>query len=185
MVLEYICSPQIQSKEEEIQFKLQEKSETLAVKAKKTYKKVANRIKPVATTLPEEFRIERRIPEDPLANMPKLPTHPPDFEPGKRYTLERKEAMPINKDGFLWPEEEKLVHYLIKAHEKAFAWDETEKGKFSNEYFDPVVIPTIEHIPWVLRNIPIPPGIHNRVVEIIKDKISSGIYEPSNSSYRS
>jgi len=184
-VLEYICSPQIQNKEEEKQFKLQEKSETLAVKAKKTYKKVANRIKPVATTLPEEFRIERRIPEDPLANMPKLPTHPPDFEAGKRYTLERKEAMPINKDSFLWPEEEKLVHYLIKAHEKAFAWDETEKGKFSNEYFDPVVIPTIEHVPWVLRNIPIPPGIHDRVVEIIKDKISSGIYEPSNSSYRS
>ena len=32
-----------------------EKIETLAVKAKKTYKKVANRIKPVAMTLPEEF----------------------------------------------------------------------------------------------------------------------------------
>src|SRR5271156_1595156 len=93
--------------------------------------------------------------------------------------------MPINKDGFLWPDEEKLIHYLIKAHEKAFAWDETEKGKFSNEYFDPVVIPTVEHVPWVLRNIPIPPGIHERVVDIIKDKIASGVYEPSNSSYRS
>jgi len=40
-------------------------------------------------------------------------------------------------------------------------------------------------LPWVLRNIPIPPGIFNKVVEVIKNKILSGIYEPSNSSYRS
>ena len=77
------------------------------------YKKVANKVRPVATTLPEEFRIVRRIPSDPLADLPKLPTLPPDFTPGDRYTLERKEAMPVNKDGFLWPEEVKLVHYII------------------------------------------------------------------------
>lgn len=144
-----------------------------------------NRTKPVATTLPEEFRIERRIPSDPLEELPQLPTEPPDFIPGERYTQERKEAMPINKDKFLWPEEEKLVHYIMLIHEKAFAWNETEKGKFSDEYFDPVVIPTVEHIPWVLRNIPIPPGIYDRVIEVIRSKIESGIYQASNSSYRS
>ena len=47
------------------------------------YKKVANRVKPVATTLPEEFRIVRKIPSDPLADLPVLPTKPPDFIPGK------------------------------------------------------------------------------------------------------
>ncbi|KAL5514795.1 hypothetical protein ACEPAG_2111 [Sanghuangporus baumii] len=36
-----------------------------------------------------------------------------------------------------------------------------------------------------MKNIPIPPGIFNEVVRIIKDKIKSGVYEPSNSSYRS
>ena len=149
------------------------------------YKKVANRIKPVATTLPEEFRIVRKIPRDPLATLPKLLTKPPEFVPGTRYTQERKEAMKINKKGFLWPEEEKLAHHLIKVHETAFAWTEEEKGKFSDDYFEPVVIPTIEHVPWVLRNIPIPPGNYDKVVEIIKNKIRSGVYEPSNSSYRS
>lgn len=149
------------------------------------YKKVANRIKPVATTLPEKFRIVRRIPSDPLAELPILPTHPPEFEPGQRYTQERKDAMPINIDGFLWPEEEKLVNFIIRIHEMAFAWTETEKGKFSDEYFDPVVIPTVEHIPWVLKNIPIPPGLYNKIVEVIKAKIESGIYEHSDSSYRS
>ena len=41
------------------------------------YKKVANRIKPVATTLPEKFRIVRHIPSNPLAKLPIMPTCPP------------------------------------------------------------------------------------------------------------
>jgi hypothetical protein len=137
------------------------------------YKKVANRIKPVATTLPEEFRIVRRIPSDPLKDLPELPMKLPEFTPGIRYTLKRKLAYPVNKDGFLWPEEEKLVHHLIKIHESAFTWTEEEKGRFSPEYFDPVVFPTIEHVPWVLKNIPIPQGIYNQVIEVLKDKIKA------------
>ena len=142
-------------------------------------------MKPIATSLPEEFRIVRKIPGDPLAEMPELPTNPPEFTPGKRYTQERMEKMQVNDDQFLWPEEEKLVHWLIKAQEQGFAWTEDEKGKFSEEYFEPVVIPTVEHIPWVLKNIPILKGIYNQVIEVIKDKIRAGVYEPSNSSYRS
>ena len=154
-------------------------TETLA------YKKVANRIKPVATTLPEKFRIVRRIPSDPLADLPTLPTQPPDFAPGLRYTEERMKAQNINPTGFLTAEEEKLIHHLIRTHEEGFAWTEEEKGKFSDDYFDPVVIPTIEHVPWILKNIPIPPGKYNEIIRIIKDKIASGVYEPSSSSYRS
>ena len=149
------------------------------------YKKVANKVRPVATTLPEEFRIVRKIPSDPLAELPKLPTNPPIFTPGQRYTQERKDAMQVNEDGFLWPEEEKLVHFMIKVHEFAFAWCEEEKGRFSEEYFEPVVFPTIEHVPWALKNIPIPKGIYDQVIGIIRDKIKAGVYEPSNSSYRS
>ncbi len=43
----------------------------------------------------------------------------------------------------------------------------------------------VPHIPWVLRNIPIPPGIYDKVCRIIKSKIDSDVYEPLNSSYRS
>jgi hypothetical protein len=93
--------------------------------------------------------------------------------------------MKVNEDGFLWPEEEKLVHYVIKVQEEGFAWDETEKGKFSTDYFEPVVIPTVKHVPWVLWNIPIPQGVFNQVVDVIKAKLASGIYEPLNLSYHS
>ena len=43
----------------------------------------------------------------------------------------------------------------------------------------------MEHIPWVLKNIPIPRGSYDKVITAIRDKIKSGIYETSNSSYRS
>ena len=48
--------------------------------------------------------------------------------PGKKYTKERMIAMEVNKDGFLWPEEVRLIHHLIKEHKDAFAWTEEEKG---------------------------------------------------------
>jgi hypothetical protein len=38
----------------------------------------------------------------------------------------------------------------------------------------------VPHMPWVYKNIPIPPGLHDELVKIIHDKIASGAYEPSN-----
>ena len=83
------------------------------------------------------------------------------------------------------PDEEKLALFLIKAQEESIAWDTSEWGKFWKDYSDPVVIPTIEHIPWVEQNIPIPPGIYDEVVKILKEKIQVGVYERSNSAYQS
>ena len=37
--------------------------------------------------------------------------------------------------------------------------------------------------PWVLCNIPIPPGIYNEVCEAIRRKLTAGTFKPSNSSY--
>ena len=53
------------------------------------YKKVANKTRPVATTLPENFRIVRHEHPAPLANLQNLPVHPPDFVPRGRFTRER------------------------------------------------------------------------------------------------
>jgi len=93
------------------------------------------------------------------------------------------EEMNINVLGFLWPDEEKLILFLIRAQEEGIAWDASEWGNFQKDYFDPVVIPTIEHIPWVEWNIPIPLGIYDEVFKILKEKIWVGVYERSNSAY--
>jgi hypothetical protein len=138
----------------------------------------------VPATLPEEFQIVCHFLSDPLEDMPKLNPNPGELRVGERYTLNRAREMEINKDGFLFPEEEKLVHEVILNHEMVFAWDETERGHFREDYFEPVKIPVLAHTLWQEWNILIPPGIRDEVVEIIHGKMKTGVYEPSSSSYQ-
>lgn len=75
------------------------------------------------------------------------------------------------------------MHHFMCLHEGAFAWCDEERGRFREDFFPPVEFPVVEHTPWIQRNIPIPPGIYDKVCAIIKQKIDNGIYEDSNSSY--
>lgn len=153
--------------------------------AGKKYKPVALKVRPVFTEVPERFRIKREIIGDPLAEMPSLPTNPSDFVPTGRYTAERKEIIDkIHEKPFLQPEEKKLMHNFMMLQNEAFAWDDSERGSFRHDFFPPIEIPVVEHKVWVERSIPIPRGQLDMVCKLIKSKISAGVYEPSNSSYR-
>jgi len=150
------------------------------------YKPVALKVKPVIQELPAEFRIKREILGDPLAEMPTLSPNPPDFEPAGRYTEERKAQFDrVHKGDFLLTEERKLMHHFMMLQSHGFAWDDTERGRFREDFFPPIDIPVVPHKPWVLKNIPIPPGLYPEICRIIKVKLDAGVYEPSNSSYRS
>ena len=150
------------------------------------YKPVALKTKPVIGELPAEFRIQREIHGEPLETMPKLLVNPPDFKPTGRYTQERKEKMDDRHKGdFLWEGERKLMHHFMMLQNEGFAWEDKERGRFREDFFPPIDIPVVPHKPWVLKNIPIPPGLYPEVCRIIKTKIEAGVYEPSNSSYRS
>ncbi|PFH49269.1 hypothetical protein AMATHDRAFT_100816, partial [Amanita thiersii Skay4041] len=152
----------------------------------KKYKPVNKKVWPLLRTLPDQFRIIRCIEGDPLADLPALPTNPAEFIPTGRYTMERKEAVDKTHMGdFLRPEERKLMHNFMMLQNQGFAWEDSERGSFKKEFFPPVEIPTINHMPWVQQNIPIPPGIYKEVCKMIQTKIKTGIYEPSNSSYQS
>lgn len=148
------------------------------------YKRVANKVKPVSTTLPEDFRIIRLEHPNPLDGMPSLPTRPPDFVPTGRFTSERRDKMSIG-EGFLLPEEIKLAEWIVSVHNQAFAWTDDERGSFGPPCFQPINIPIISHIPWVHTQGAIPRGILQEVTRIIQEKIKSGVYEPSSSSYNS
>jgi hypothetical protein len=150
------------------------------------YKPVALKIRPVVQELPAEFRIRREIIGDPLVEMPMLTPNPPDFVPTGRYTQERKDQFDeVHKGDFLLPEERKLMHHFMMLQSYGFAWEDSERGRFREDFFPPVDIPVIPHRPWVLKNIPIPPGLYPEICRIIKVKLDAGVYEPSNSSYRS
>jgi hypothetical protein len=79
----------------------------------------------------------------------------------------------------------KLIDYIMGAQHEAFAWDNSQRGRFKKEFFPDVKFPVVPHIPWVERNIPIPPGLYNDVCKLIKTKIDAGTYEELNSSYKS
>ncbi|KIK75904.1 hypothetical protein PAXRUDRAFT_171295 [Paxillus rubicundulus Ve08.2h10] len=137
----------------------------------------------------EGFQIVRHLPDDPLAGLKPLPTKPPDFIPGNCFTEERAEVLDLDPAKWLWPEELKLIRWLVHDHEMAFAWDASEcvpySGSFDECYFLPVKFATVPHTQWVQQNIPIPPAIHQQVITIIKEKIAAGVYEPSSAAYRS
>ena len=153
--------------------------------AKKKYKPVALKVKPIIGELPDKFRIIRNIIGDPLKDLPELNTHPPPFRPLGRYTQERKEFFDKNHKGFLLEEERALLHYFMMVHQDAFAWNDSERGHFREDFFPPIDMPVVPHKPWVQKNIPIPPGLYDEVCNIIQRKIDAGVFEPSNSSYRS
>ena len=150
------------------------------------YKPVAKKIKPVAVTLPEEFRTTHQIVGDPLAGMPSISLLPPEFSATGHYNEEACDIVDTNHPGnFLLPEECKLMHHFMMLFEKGFAWNEMQKGQFCEDFFPLLKLPVIPHVPWALKNIPILLGIYEEVIKILHDKIALGTYEPSSSSYRS
>jgi hypothetical protein len=158
----------------------------LFLSSKKKYKPVAKKVCPIIEELPEKFRIERKIISNPLDDLPTLNPNPPPFTPTDCYTLERRDQLDKNHPGnFLWPAERDLMHNFMLAHDSGFAWSEEEQGSFQTDFFPPVDFPVVPHTPWVEHNFPIPPGIYKDVCAIVQKKLAAGIYEPSNSSYRS
>ena len=149
------------------------------------YKPVDRRVRPISGIFPQEALVRRTFPHDPLEGLPILSKNPPEFVPTKKLTHERLESMRINSQGFLWPEEEKLFTQVLVANEETLAFEETDRGTLREDYFSPYIMPTIPHSAWEEKNIPIPPGIKDKVIELLKQKMDAGVYEHCQSAYRS
>ena len=152
---------------------------------KKKYKPVSKKVRLVITSVLNKFHIKHNIIGNLLEELPTLPQNPPPFVPTGRYTEECKCAFQEHHGDFLLPEEMKLLHHLMSLQNDAFTWSDLERGSFKTKFFLPVEIPVMPHTPWIKHNIPIPPGIYDEVCAIICKKIKSGVYERSNSAYRS
>ena len=117
--------------------------------------------------------------------MPIIPLKPGLLRLKGKFTEEQIEKLEINKEGFLTEAETNIVKFLLNEHEGVLAWEASDRGVFKEEFFEPIRFPTVFHKPWSRKNIPIPPGIMEEVIEIFKEKIANGAIEPSNSPYRS
>ncbi|KAG5652454.1 hypothetical protein H0H81_004998 [Sphagnurus paluster] len=83
------------------------------VQTKKKYKPVAQKVRSVVASCPDDFRIERKIIGDPLASMPKLDPNPVPYRPQGRYTEERMLQLDHEHPGFLTEAERRIMHDLI------------------------------------------------------------------------
>jgi hypothetical protein len=149
------------------------------------YKTVDKKVKPVPGTVPDSARVVRRIPEDPLLTLPLLSTDPPEFEPTTKITVERMAMLGIDANTELWPKEKRLFKHVMAVNEHVLAWTDEEKGMFRDDYFSPYVFPVEPHVPWMKNQMPIPPGLFDKYIAILKEKLKAGVYERSQASYRS
>ena len=149
------------------------------------YKKVGQKVHPVSIQTPEHQKPIRHFPEDPLLNLPLLPYNPPRFIPTAKITAERMDELAVDKHEELLPEERKLLQHIIRINERSIAFDENERGTFRRDYFSDYIIPTIEHEPWIEKNIPLPQGYKDELIRLLKEKINAGVYERATTAYRS
>ena len=148
------------------------------------YKPVAKKVCAILAPLDKEFHITQSLLEDLLSGLKPLPSHPPNFIPGVCFTQDCTDNLDLDPANWLWPNEVKLVCWIILEHKMAFAWIPTKHSRLDKRYFPPIKIPTIPHTPWVLQNIPIPLSMWADTIRIIKDQITSGVYEPSAAAYQ-
>ena len=82
-------------------------------------------------------------------------------------------------------EERRLLKYIITLNERSVAFEDEERGTFRRDYFSDYKIPVIPHTPWADKNIPLPKGYIDEIIGMLKERISAGVYEESQSPYRS
>ena len=62
--------------------------------------------------------------------------------------------------------------------------EDVERGTFRQDYFSDYQIPVTLHIPWMDKNMTLPPGHQEEIIQLPKEKkIEAGVYEKAQSSY--
>ena len=159
----------------------------LKLQTRTRYKTVDKKVRPVPSYMPDPagqvFKpVEIEYPE-PLTMSPPLLN---DFVPTPRLSRKRLDIILSSiPSGFLSLREIDLLVHVLRMHEAALAFDDSERGTFSDKFFPPYVIPVIEHVPWVQPPICIPKAIEHTVRGILEKHKKAGKYEDSSASYRS
>jgi hypothetical protein len=78
------------------------------------YKPVAKKVRTMPTAMPTEYRVVHQLHADPLAELPPLPSCPPEFCPGMHFMHECADKLDLDPTKWLWPEELKLVQWLVR-----------------------------------------------------------------------
>ncbi len=85
--------------------------------------------------------------------------------------------------GFLMKSEAELLIHVLFQYEQAIAFTDLECRTFSQKYYPDYVIRTVPHQLWQRKPIRLPQSRQEEVIQIMKEQILSGKYEPVSASY--
>ncbi|MBW0579967.1 hypothetical protein O181_119682 [Austropuccinia psidii MF-1] len=112
--------------------------------------------------------------------MPQDPNPPLQRPPLSRDPYET----PLSPNPPIFQETFKFTHERLQAG-NAVAFCEEERGLLKHSYRKPYKITVIPQEPWQKKPIPIPKSILPQFTESIRERIRTGLYEQSTSSYTS
>ncbi|KAK4699062.1 hypothetical protein P7C70_g7204, partial [Phenoliferia sp. Uapishka_3] len=153
------------------------------------YKPVAKKVRPV--NIPEDTknnRLDTAWIRPPLSRDPyntPLSPHMPEFVPGGKLTQDRIDMIDFGPADFLQPQEKNLILMVLRIRENALAFCDDERGRLKDGWNPPFYFPTIPHEPWQEKPNSIPRALRDDVVLLLKERMRTGIYEPSRSPYSS
>jgi len=101
---------------------------------------------------------------------------------GSRLTADRLASIRVGEE--LSPQEKELFFACLLNREMALAWDMSEIGRIRKEVTPPMKIDTVDHEPWQAPGFPVPKALRQVVIEMLKDRLRSGILEPCQGPYR-
>ena len=150
------------------------------------YKPVSKKIKPINQPMPLDLNPPLNRPplsRDPYFGLSRSLAGP--FVPCGRVTEERLAVVNFGPKGWLLPDELNLIKNILALREKSIAFCEEERGLLKDSYGLPYIIPVVEHEPWQKKKIPIPAAKVDEFIKLIRERVRTGLYEQSTSSYSS
>ena len=90
------------------------------------YKPVVKKVHLVVALMDKKYHIMCSLPNNLLAGLVPLPMHPLDFTPGEHFIQECTDTLDLDPIKWLWPEELKLICWIVYKHKKTFSWDPVE-----------------------------------------------------------
>ena len=100
-----------------------------------------------------------------------------------RFTEESVKKLRVGEVGFLLPAEQVRFQEMLKDRGKAFVFSPKEIESVDPWIVEPMVIFTVDHVPWNLKPIPVPRAHIPKIIELLKEKMAMGILEPSEAPY--
>ncbi|KAI7943699.1 hypothetical protein MJO28_011227 [Puccinia striiformis f. sp. tritici] len=110
---------------------------------------------------------------------------PPKFKATAKITQERIDSLNFGPEGSITEEERHLLCDVIVRREGVLAFGPEERGLLKRDIGEPYRIPTVPHEPWQIKPIPIAAATRDAFTELVRERLRTGLYEQSCSSYSS